>query len=93
MATTGLDGKVKVFDVENGIEEIMSKDMKAEKLYCGGFYPDNPWLLGAGSGLGEMVLWDLGVAGNVANRFGKRSAIKPHMEKEEMIMKEEDEGD
>lgn len=73
MASTGLDGFVKVWDIKDNLNPIFSKDMKAEKLFCGSFYPNNPWLFGCGSGLGEMVIWDLGVAGNIANHFGPRA--------------------
>ena len=41
----------------------MEKDMKAGKLFCGSFYEDNPWLLCCGSSVGELVIWDLAVAG------------------------------
>jgi len=43
--------------------QIFSKDMKAGKLFCGNIYQDNPWLLCCGSSIGEIVIWDLAVAG------------------------------
>lgn len=80
MATTSLDGTVKIWDMQNDMKHVFTKDMKAEKLFCGNFYQDNPWLLCCGSSVGEMVLWDLAVAGQVATHFGSRAQVKPHNE-------------
>jgi len=90
MMSCGLDGKVMVWDVKNGCEGIFAKDMKADKLFCGTFYEDNPWLLALGSSVGEMVIWDLGVAGKVSERFANRSIIKPSGLDEEVFIPGED---
>ena len=85
--STGLDGKVKVWDVKESIEPIFEKEMKAEKLFCSSFYCDNPWLLACGSSVGELVIWDLAVKGTVSQHFSPRTANKPHQANEHLFQK------
>jgi len=61
--------------------------MKADKLFCSSFYCDNPWLLGCGSSVGELVIWDLAVKGTVSQHFAARAGNKPHEGKEQILEK------
>jgi hypothetical protein len=41
-------------------------------LYCSAFYEDNPWLLGCGSSLGDLVIWDVVENDHIKSNFENR---------------------
>lgn len=81
MVTCSIDKSVTLWDAHNTAtnekkssppRSCGSKDMCAGKLFCVGFYPSSPWLLGcAGSG-NILSLWDLSRESTIRTRFRGR---------------------
>ena len=83
MVTCAVDKTITLWDTyqnNNGTFEPLNtsphacgtKEMGVGKLYCIGFYPSSPFLLGCGGGGNEVALWDLSREEAVQNRFGVR---------------------
>ncbi|CAD8104438.1 unnamed protein product [Paramecium sonneborni] len=104
LATTCLDGKIRVYDtdapIKNGqLQLISSYNPKLESLYCGQFYQDSPWTYGCGSSQGELFVWDMQESQQIVSHFSNRVApeFRPKVEDctnkntDDLCMKEREE--
>lgn len=77
LATVGLDGYCKVWDLNNvasgGNKPVHKKNMKQGVLHSLQFYDDEPWVLAVGGSRGEPAIWDTEEAQSIHDHFAEEA--------------------